>query len=760
MDFVTFDNFTENDALPSPQPSLSIPLKSNIESLGARFTNFKDIKNLLKTDEVVNTTEGKKNDLELNVAKQYASLSLLLISKEESIASSTRGSNLSELSEQSGLKSYDFRSDALSKRLGRALKPGLSDASMRDIFCTLEYKIPEVDTLVDSGVEGSIARKSLRGNVEKDLIKSYSAALSDYVKPIGELKVLGEKVRALDNMIASTKQSLVLSLSNTEGIRDEASQLMSEKALINLKQSLLANFKAKFVLNEYELFLLDSNDINEDFFAALKRAKNISESCLILLGLDNPELGRKILAQNNELIGRAERKITQYCNKSLSNTYSLNDPNRLAKLHLCLFYVQHKPDMLRSVIEAFADSRSSALLEEFNNQVNGDSSKPHKSNAGYRPVYYSFHDPVRFITDLLAYVHTVTVNESEFITSLLKGSQDLSNTSDEVVEKILTSLAKPTKSQIDLIVSLMTKLPILYQMFDHLQMYLLMFSKIKNARKMHQAVEESLDLVRQKIFIVLINRLATIKNSNLAKLDLSPDLQPPEWIVSYYSDLIPMIDSMSSSTILDLSPEENERFLKLVVDDPIEVFNEHLKLISGTLSKTDASLCTLNFLDFVILRIMPITLLSDKMIEVSHMINDITTELKNSQFQSLLADCKLSDYYNISNMICPLDDDGADDEIFDASLFEAITENKLFTKERISEVNAIVQGALPTSLMDLQLALMKLNNPIIVNDIISTSSTRFLRFYKHFSAIVLSNLHEELLTWTENEVATLLGVEG
>lgn len=60
--------------------------------------------------------------------------------------------------------------------------------------------------------------------------------------------------------------------------------------------------------------------------------------------------------------------------------------------------------------------------------------------------------------------------------------------------------------------------------------------------------------------MIISNRLATIKNKNLTKLDLNLDLQPPEWIIEFYSDILPIVDQITTETILNLSPEENESF--------------------------------------------------------------------------------------------------------------------------------------------------------------------------------------------------------
>ena len=80
---------------------------------------------------------------------------------------------------------------------------------------------------------------------------------------------------------------------------------------------MLISFKEKFTLNEYEEFVLNSGDLNNEFFTTLARAERINENCSILLSLDNPQLGLKIIAKSNQMINRSIDRIVSYTNKTL-----------------------------------------------------------------------------------------------------------------------------------------------------------------------------------------------------------------------------------------------------------------------------------------------------------------------------------------------------------------------------------------------------------------------------------------------------------
>lgn len=737
MDFVGFESFSD-DPLPLPQPTLSLPLKSNIENLGLKLSNFNQLRNLLSQ----NTLEDDASeDTGVRLAEKYALLSLRVLGTGHE----------NDVSTEKTAPKDDTRVSALAKRLARALNPSLPDATVRELCTRLEAKITDIQSMVDPGVVGSMARKNLRGEIESDLIRSHAAVLADYSKTVKGLKFLGERVASLDALVEETNSMLARDHELTSKLTTLVDDLAQKRVSVNLKKGLLASFRQMFTLNEYEEYVLSSGDINAEFFSALAHAEEINEKCLVLLALDNPQLGLKVMAKNNELINRSVDKTLAFCNRSLSNLYLLNNKARVDTLHMCFRYLKRRPGHFGAVVNAFVDSRSAVLLNEFSQQASGNEST---TISDSRPVFYSSHDPVRYIADLLAYVHSVVVNETETVSGLFaEEKEEFASTVDDIVLRALGSLARPIKSQIDSLLSVETKLPVLYQMFSHLDLYQMMFAKLKHGEKLTAAIAETIATSQEKLVTVVTNRLATVRNSNQAQIDLSVDLQPPEWIIDFYAELLPIVDAVPTETVFNLSVEEHAKFLELIVDEPIAIFNGHLALVAKSLNKRDVLIFKQNFLDVVLSKIMPLSLLSDKVLELNHVINDYSAELTTIQLGTLLEDCELTDFYNVVNMICPVD------EYFDASVYQAITENKMFTKEIVSRTNDTIHTVLPTALLDIQLALMKLNSPMIVNDIITDSSTRFTRFYKLFGAIVEEFMEETLLTWSDHEVATLLGIE-
>ncbi|KGR13575.1 hypothetical protein MEM_01998 [Candida albicans L26] len=761
MDFIDFDTFTkdasgsDNDVFPQPQPPLSLPIASNLDQFSKKLSNLVLPGNILNNDNTKPSNEISEVD---NVMEKYAKMSIDLIKRETGDV---------QLENEEDSKESSVRT-SLSTRLSRVLNDSLSDATIREIFSNLQERFDKesngyVVDLIESGIVGSMSRKKFKGRIESELIRNQSNILKQYQPIVKQLKQIEVKLNKLNELSVQTNDKINKNFDFSNKLNLEIKDLNDNKRLIGLKKNLLISFKEKFTLNEYEEFVLNSGDLNNEFFTTLARAERINENCSILLSLDNPQLGLKIIAKSNQMINRSIDRIVSYTNKTLGNMYSLSSKSRLATLHQCFKYLQNKLNYFNSIVNTFSESRSKVLVDEFNRQVQGDfevngQGRSSSISSDSRPIYMSAHDPVRFVGDLLAYVHSVSVNESETITSIFTMGDDndkeFENIIQDVTDKILQSLSRPIKARVEQIVTTETKLSTLVQIFNLVELYNIMFTKqLGKAGNIVETVKQLIKVCQGRIFMIISNRLATIKNKNSTKLDLNLDLQPPEWIIEFYSDILPIVDQITTETILNLSPEENEKFLNLIVNEPIQVFNEHVDHNKVFSEKKDVLIIKSNFLDLILSKTIPVSLLSEKVLEVNEMIDKLTEEITQLELNNMLGQCGLYDYFNIINMICPFSDD-----FFEVSIYEPIKENKLYTKDSFVQVDEKVQEFFPSAMIEMQQSLLKLNSPIVVNQIIDNSFMQFVKFYCKLDLINKEYL-DFSFTWSDMEIATLVGIE-
>lgn len=761
MDFIDFDTFSkdvsggDNSVFPQPQPPLPLPITSNLDQFSKKLSNLVLPSNILNEDNTKLPNEISEVD---HVMEKYAKMSIDLIKRETGDVQVEDEEDSNESAART----------SLSTRLSRVLNDSLGDAKTREIFSNLQDRFDKesdgyVVDLIELGIVGSMSRKRFKGRIESEIIRNQLNIVKQYQPIIKQLKQIETKLNKLNELSVKTNDKIHRNFDFSNKLNLEIKELNDNKKLIGLKKNLLISFKEKFTLNEYEEFVLNSGDLNDEFFTILARAERINENCSILLSLDNPQLGLKIIAKSNHIINRSIDRIVSYTNKTLGNVYSLSSKSRLATLHQCFKYLQNKLNYFNSIVNTFSESRSKVLVDEFNRQVQGDfdvngQGRPGSISSDSRPIYMTAHDPVRFVGDLLAYVHSVSVNESETITSIFTMGDDndkeFENIIHDVIDKILLSLSRPIKARVEQIISTETKLSTLVQIFNLVELYNIMFTKqLGKAGNIVETVKQLVKVCQDRIFMIISNRLATIKNKNLTKLDLNLDLQPPEWIIEFYSDILPIVDQITTETILNLSPEENGNFLKLIINEPIQVFNEHVDHNKVFSEKKDVLIIKSNFLDLILSKTIPVSLLSEKVLEINEMIDKLTEEITQLELNNMLVQCGLYDYFNIINMICPFSDD-----FFEVSIYEPIKENKLYVRDNFVEVDEKVQEFFPSAMIEMQQSLLKLNSPIIVNQIIDNSFMQFVKFYHKLNLINKEYL-DFSFTWSDMEIATLVGIE-
>lgn len=150
---------------------------------------------------------------------------------------------------------------------------------------------------------------------------------------------------------------------------------------------------------------------------------------------------------------------------------------------------------------------------------------------------------------------------------------------------------------------------------------------------------------------------------------------------------------------------------------------------------------------------MPISLLSDKVLEINDLNNGLVAKLTELELTTLLQHCGLYDYYNIINMICPFSDD-----FFEPSIYEPIKENKLYSLEKLQKVDSMLQEYVPNAMIEIQQLLLRLNSPVTVTEVVNNVFLEFVKFVEKLDSINKEYI-EYNFTWSDFELATMLGID-
>ncbi|CCH43632.1 Conserved oligomeric Golgi complex subunit [Wickerhamomyces ciferrii] len=556
--------------------------------------------------------------------------------------------------------------------------------------------------------------------------------------------------------VLSTKLSKVLNTyDNNDPKLREAIQLLQNKKIMDIDQlvktDLLGSIARRNFRSEIENDLLKQHsNVLKEFQPIIHKIENIGDKIQKLNNINNKFQNFDKL--NPELINQIEKLSIQKTILTLKKMILLNFKKKFTLTQ----FDEHVLTNEEISINFFS------VLSKYSND---DQS---------RPIVLSAHDPLRYIGDILAYIHSTMVNEVEFIKILFAKEEDdeelselsdleqLGNITNDIINEILNSLARPLKIRIEQIIRNEINLENIGKFFNLFELFKMMYEKnlpleiipnsqiIKNLNNLEKITVE-------KIFNIMKEKLIIIKNGNTVESN-DDLLLPPDWIRDYLTDVLVLFDNVqfgSDEHIFKLSDDEFKSLLKTIINEPIDILTSISQ--NQILNKTDQQIFQLNCLDLIQSKIITIPQFSSKNDELNDSITELKLKLIENQYNLLLTNSQLSIHQQLIQLIFPIDQIESKD---DYMMYSSLIENKLFHKEKLLEIELKLHDFLPIALIEFQQSLFKISSPILANDIIIESSLKFLNLYLVFYNILLELYPDEkILEWNPYDVATLLGVE-
>ncbi|PKY07357.1 oligomeric Golgi complex subunit 6 [Aspergillus campestris IBT 28561] len=289
------------------------------------------------------------------------------------------------------------RSNALSNRLTSVLSASYADSDIRDALETLSLR----------GTHNTAeVRRQLRLDVQKEVVDSNAEIVRDFGKVAEQLKRIG-------TVISSLNQT-----QDTTPVLEEASALMNHRKEAETKQQLLEAFAKHFIISDEELLILTAAEepVTEDFFTVLAHVKQVHKDCEVLLGGENQRLGLELMERSTRNLNSAYQKLYRWIQKEFKDL-NLEDPRISRSIRRALRVLAERPSLFHSCLDFFAEARDYVLSDAFHSALT-DAVSGAGGDRNVKPIEFSAHDPLRYIGDMLAWVHSTTVSEREALESL------------------------------------------------------------------------------------------------------------------------------------------------------------------------------------------------------------------------------------------------------------------------------------------------------------------------------------------------------
>jgi conserved oligomeric Golgi complex subunit 6 len=456
------------------------------------------------------------------------------------------------------------RQRVLSSRISNVLAAPYSDLELRDALVILDRQ----------GFKNTVeSRRQLRLDCQEEVIKQNGQILSDFGQVAAEL---GEVERILNNLTSTCttlRKKIQVANRATGPLREEATTLFKQKRDVDTKQSILQAFQAHFLITDAEITSLvsSSEPVDSVFFSALSKLKRIHADTGLLLSAQNDRLGLSILDQSSKMLNTAFQKLFRWAQKEF-HTLDLENPRLSASMRRALRVLAERPALFASSLDHFANAREEVLSASFHAALTGDGGE---SMIG-KPIEFQAHDPLRYISDMLAWAHSATVGEREALEVLFIGGEG-----EELAHTLREGLTKDPWAQ-----SVDGENGASQEPFDPRQALDELVSRdiagVVNATKTR--IEQVIHGQEDAVVTYRINNLLLFYNRTFAKL-----LGPLSHVVSVIESLEALTHTQFSNIMGDLVAQIE--IDALPTDDSVPVFlTEALITLAALLKSYDTSL--------------------------------------------------------------------------------------------------------------------------------------------------------------------------
>ncbi|KAM3414040.1 Conserved oligomeric Golgi complex subunit 6 [Cercospora zeina] len=307
------------------------------------------------------------------------------------------------------------KSNALQNRITSVLSASYADLEIRDALSILDER----------GLQNTAdTRRNLRLDVQEELIQCNGEIIHDFGKVAEQLQRIGTAIANLNASCVEMRKHVAASSRETAPMLDEAKSILAGRRQVETKQQLLDAFTQHFVVSDADLATLTSaaEPVDDDFFRIMTRVKKIHEDSQVLLGSENERLGLEILEQSSRQLNSAYQKLYRWVQREFKSL-DLENPQISAAIRRALRVLAERPTLFQNCLDFFADARENILSNNFYSALTGapvDADHPVLGKA----IELSAHDPLRYVSDMLAWAHSATVSEREALEVLFISEGD------------------------------------------------------------------------------------------------------------------------------------------------------------------------------------------------------------------------------------------------------------------------------------------------------------------------------------------------
>ncbi|XP_068733799.1 conserved oligomeric Golgi complex subunit 6-like isoform X2 [Montipora capricornis] len=389
------------------------------------------------------------------------------------------------------------------------------------------------------------SRRNLRGDIEKRSLAINESFESAFREVKQQLDDVHADIEQMSKCCTEMTSRLKSARDQTSDLISKTTKLQGESQRIQMKETVAGEFISRFQLRPEESQALKgtkNGPITENFFQALGRVREIHNDCKVLLRTKQQTAGLQIMEAMALHLESSYEKLYRWTqDECRSLTGDL--PDLSGMLSRAMAALEDRPVLFKYTLDEYGTARRTAVVRCFIDALTrgGPGGTP-------RPIELHSHDPVRYVGDMLAWLHQAIASEKELLHSLLKNASTCDQQIQrEILSHITEGVCRPFKVRVEQVIVAEPGAVMLFSLANILKFYGTTIGSLIGEEASVTATVFDMNALALKMFF---NSLNCHASKLLEKIELPPpDLSPTESLKETMSLLKDVLTSHDASVI-------------------------------------------------------------------------------------------------------------------------------------------------------------------------------------------------------------------
>ncbi|KAJ8774186.1 hypothetical protein K2173_009617 [Erythroxylum novogranatense] len=465
------------------------------------------------------------------------------------------------------------------------LAPGLS----RKLKKVLESRTDTPDLVASLNTLSSFytdntpqARRNLRSTIEKRSLQINRDFLHAALAAQQALDRVEDEVNSLAQCCDNIAKALDSCSASTGDIISTTERLKQELDVTNQRQEIVSCFLRDYQLSPDEINALRDQELNENFFKALSHVQEIHANCKVLLRTHHQRAGLELMDMMAVYQEGAYERLCRWVQAECRKLGDTDNPEVDDLLKTAVRCLKERPVLFKYCAEEVANMRHNLLFRRFISALTrgGPGGLP-------RPIEVHAHDPLRYVGDMLGWLHQALASERELVLGLLdpdavvdnestvnhlsKSSENGNGKTESdltfVLDRIFEGVCRPFKVRVEQVLQSQPSLIVAYKLTNTLEFYCYTISGLLGRdTSLCNTLWVLKDAAQKTVFDILRSR-----GEKLLRYPplVSVDLSPPQAVREGVSVLLEIINTHNSMMVPALGKKPDFGPVLSALIDPI-----------------------------------------------------------------------------------------------------------------------------------------------------------------------------------------------